>query len=198
MIRRPPRSTLFPYTTLFRSRLTRQEFLLLSAGASAGFVLAGCGGGPQNNPAVQGGGGGGGGKEYDGPKVELAFWNGFTGADGPYMRDLVEQFSAEHDNINVKMNTLEWVDYYHTVPSAVRSGKGPDVGIMHSDQLGTNAARGVIIPLDDVSKALGLKQSDFASLIWEAGMYNGQRYGIPLDSHPLGLYYNKALRSEER
>ena len=70
-------------------RLTRQEFLLLGAGASAGFVLAGCGGGPQNNPAVQGGAGGGGGKEYNGPKVELAFWNGFTGADGPYMRDLV-------------------------------------------------------------------------------------------------------------
>src|SRR2546427_6588271 len=27
MIRRPPRSTLFPYTTLFRSRLERQENL---------------------------------------------------------------------------------------------------------------------------------------------------------------------------
>src|SRR3712207_7282602 len=26
MIRRPPRSTLFPYTTLFRSRLTFQEY----------------------------------------------------------------------------------------------------------------------------------------------------------------------------
>src|SRR2546421_8854380 len=27
MIRRPPRSTLFPYTTLFRSKLTDEEFL---------------------------------------------------------------------------------------------------------------------------------------------------------------------------
>jgi multiple sugar transport system substrate-binding protein len=177
-------------------RLTRQEFLLLSAGASVGFVLAGCGGGPQNNPAVQGGAGGGGGKTYDGPKVDLAFWNGFTGGDGPYMRDLVEQFSSEHDNINVKMNTVEWVDYYQTVPSAVRSGKGPDVGIMHSDQLGTNAARGVVIPLDDVAKALGLQESDFAPLVWNAGVYNNQRYGIPLDMHPFGLYYNKGLMEQ--
>ena len=130
-------------------RLTRQQFLALGAGAGAGLFVAGCGGGPQNNPAVQGAGGDG-GKTYDGPKVDLAFWNGFTGGDGPYMRELVEQFSAENENINVKMNTVEWVDYYTTVPSAVRSGKGPDVGIMHSDQLGTNAARSVIIPLDDV------------------------------------------------
>lgn len=55
-------------------RLTRQEFLLMSAGAGAGFALAGCGGGPENNPVVQGqGGSGGGGTEYTGPVVELAF-----------------------------------------------------------------------------------------------------------------------------
>src|SRR5688572_31523176 len=36
MIRRPPRSTLFPYTTLFRS-------LLLHAGAVVGFLLLGLG-----------------------------------------------------------------------------------------------------------------------------------------------------------
>src|ERR671917_1786936 len=153
-------------------RLTRQDFLLLSAGAGAGLALAGCGGGPQSNPAVQQGQSAGSGKEYNGPKVDLAFWNGFTGADGPFMRELVEQFSAEHDNINVKMNTVEWVDYYQTVPSAVRSGKGPDVGIMHNDQLGTNAARGVIIPLEDVAKALGLEESQFSSLVWNAGIYN--------------------------
>jgi multiple sugar transport system substrate-binding protein len=176
-------------------RLTRQEFLLLGVGAGAGLTLAGCGGGPQNNPAVQGSQGGG-GRTYDGPKVELAFWNGFTGGDGPFMRELVEQFSAEHDNINVSMNTIEWVKYYQNVPAAVRSGQGPDVGIMHSDQLGTNAARGVIIPLDDVAQALGLKESDFASLVWQAGIYNNQRFGIPLDMHPLGLYYNKAVMEE--
>lgn len=174
-------------------RMTRQQFLLASAGAGAGLVLAGCGGGPQNNPAAQGGQGGSGGKNYEGPKVELAFWNGFTGGDGPYMRQLVEEFSAQHDNINVKMNTIEWVDYYQKVPAAVRGGEGPDLGIMHSDQLGTNAARGVIMPLDDVANALGLKESDFAPVVWQAGIYNNQRYGIPLDMHPLGLYYNKGV-----
>ena len=176
-------------------RLTRQQFLALGAGAGAGLFVAGCGGGPQNNPAVQSGGGDG-GKTYKGPKVELAFWNGFTGGDGPFMRELVEQFSSENKNINVSMNTVEWTDYYTKVPSAVQSGQGPDIGIMHSDQLGTNAARSVIIPLDDVSSALKLQKSDFASLVWNAGIYNGSRFGIPLDVHPFGFYYNKALLEE--
>jgi multiple sugar transport system substrate-binding protein len=172
-------------------RLTRHDFLLLSAGAGAGLVLAGCGGGPQNNPAVQGQGGGSGGESYNGPKVKVSFWNGFTGGDGPYMQKLVEEFNANEKNIDVSMNTVEWDVYYQKVPTAVRTGKGPDLGIMHIDQLPTNAARGVIIPLDDVTSALKLKESDFAPIVWQAGIYNNHRYGIPLDMHPLGLYYNK-------
>lgn len=169
-------------------RLTRQQFL--AVGAGAGLFVAGCGGGPQNNPAVQGSGGDG-GKTYDGPKVDLAFWNGFTGGEGPYMQDLVEEFKSQNKNINVSMNIVEWETFYQKVPSAVRTGEGPDVGIMHADQLGTNAARSVIIPLDDVAGALGLKESDFAPVVWKAGVYNNKRYGIPLDIHPLGFYYNK-------
>jgi multiple sugar transport system substrate-binding protein len=175
--------------------LSRREFLALGVGAGAGLVLSGCGGGPENNPAVSGGGGDG-GSTYDGPRVELAFWNGFTGGDGPFMRQLVERFSSEHENIQVSMNTVEWEDYYQQVPAAVRSGEGPDVGIMHSDQLGTNAARGVILQLDDVADALGLAEDDFAPEVWNAGIYDDVRYGIPLDVHPLGLYYNKSVLEE--
>jgi multiple sugar transport system substrate-binding protein len=169
-------------------RLTRQDFLLLSAGAGAGLALAGCGGG---STAVQGTGDGG--KTYKGPKVDVAFWNGFTGGDGPFMGELVKEFSSQNKKINVSMNTVDWAVYYQKVPSAVSTGEGPDVGIMHADQLGTNAARGVVIPLDDVANALGLKESGFAPLVWNAGIYNNQRYGIPLDIHPLGFYYNKGL-----
>ncbi len=75
--------------------LNRRDFL----------ALAGCGGGPQNNPAAQGGIGGGGGKEYNGPKVNLEFWNGFTGGDGressvfaslPQQRQFAKQLPYVH------------------------------------------------------------------------------------------------------
>src|SRR3712207_9096699 len=48
MIRRPPRSTLFPYTTLFRSKGVRFRFLTSSSSAKR-FGESGAGGGPGRN-----------------------------------------------------------------------------------------------------------------------------------------------------
>ncbi|TWD80638.1 multiple sugar transport system substrate-binding protein [Kribbella amoyensis] len=157
-------------------------------------VLAGCGAGSAGKPGgAASATGDGGAKGYEGPNVELDFWNGFTGGDGPFMRKLVDQFNSEHPNIKVKMTVMQWSDYYTKLPTAVSSGRGPAVAIMHVDSLATNAARNVIEPLDDVAKALELKQEDFAEVVWKAGEYNGKRYGIPLDVHPLGFFYNKTL-----
>jgi multiple sugar transport system substrate-binding protein len=172
---------------------SRRDFLALGAGATAGALLAGCqGGGPQNNPALkQQQASGGGGKEYTGPKVDLQFWNGLTGGDGPYMRRMVQQFNNEHDNIKVAMSAYPWDEYYQKLATSVQSGRAPNIGIIHLDSLPTNAARNVVSPLDDVASALGLKEADFDANVWKAGIYKGQRYGIPLDIHPIAFFYNK-------
>jgi multiple sugar transport system substrate-binding protein len=62
---------------------------------------------------------------------------------------------------------------------------------MHLDQLATNAARSVIVPLDDVAEQIDLAESDFTPAVWGPGIYNGSRYGIPLDVHSLAMYWNK-------
>src|SRR3712207_6448189 len=49
--------------------------------------------------------------EYDGPAVTLSYWNGFTGADGPFMDELVRQFQEENDNITIESNTIEWTNF---------------------------------------------------------------------------------------
>src|SRR2546426_5289582 len=53
MIRRPPRSTLFPYTTLFRSQRPRA-----GGAVGAGILAAGGGDGGGRNPEAHDGGGG--------------------------------------------------------------------------------------------------------------------------------------------
>jgi multiple sugar transport system substrate-binding protein len=179
-----------------RKEITRRSFLQVSLGAGA-VLLAGCGGGgPQNNPALQGGGSGDSGRTYDGPRVNLEFWNGLTGGDGPFMRTLVERFNGQHDNISVRMNAIVWDEYYQKLPAAVAAGEGPDVGLVHNFNLGTVAARGVLRPLEDVVEALGYTAEDFSPAVWRAGIYDGQRYGLPLDVIPFGLFYNKTLLEE--
>lgn len=175
--------------------LSRRALLTLAGAGGLTATLAGCGGGSSPRDAASSSAaspsGDGGASGYTGPNVALAFWNGFTGGDGPTMKALVEKFNGEHKNIAVTMTTMQWADYYTKLPTAVTSGKGPDIGIMHVDSVATNAARNVIQPLDDVAAALGLKEADFAPVPWKAGIYKDKRYSIPLDVHPLGFYYNK-------
>ncbi|MCG5442791.1 ABC transporter substrate-binding protein [Micromonospora sp. NIE79] len=162
----------------------------LGLGAAASLTLAGCGGG---DDSASGPAAGNGGKEYTGPKVDLKLWNGFTGGDGEIFKALVNQFNTEHKNIAVSVATYQWEDYYNKLPGAASSGNGPDIAVMHMDQLATFAARGVITELDDVAKNLELAEGDFAPTVWKGGLYNNKRYGIPLDMHPLGFYYNKTV-----
>ena len=174
------------------TNFSRRRFLALGGGVAAGAVLTACGGGKSADEAAGGTDAGSTftGK-YTGPAVTLAYWNGFTGGDGPFMDELVKKFQQENPKITVKQNTIEWADFYQKVPAAVTAGKGPDVGVMHQDQLATNAVRKVIVPVDDVADALGLQESDFSPVVWKAGIYQDQRYGIPLDVHSLAMYWRK-------
>jgi multiple sugar transport system substrate-binding protein len=183
-------------TTGSSSAFTRRRFISLTGMAGAGLGLAACGGG--KSPVGQAGAPdtGSGGAEYTGPAVELAFWNGFTGGDGDVIKKIVADFNAQAKNVKVSMNIYQWADFFQKLPAAVTTGKGPDVAAMHVDDIPTNAARNIIIPIDKVATQLGLQESDFSPAVWQGGLYKGQRYGIPLDIHPLGFYWNKDVLSK--
>ncbi|MTE18145.1 extracellular solute-binding protein [Streptomyces sp. TRM43335] len=172
----------------------QRRALLKVAGALAGTgMLTACGGGtkvgaddstPENAPSFSG-------DEYDGPKVTLRYWNGFTGGDGPHMRAMVEAFNEEYaGRIEVRNTTRQWQDLYPALPTAITAGKGPDVAVIHNDWVATFAARRTLVPLDDVVSALGMKESDFIPAVWQAGIYRDKRYSVPLDVHCLADYAN--------
>lgn len=174
------------------SGLSRRGFLAGSAGFGAAVLLGGCGNRTAHDLDTVGSTVGM-GEPYTGPPVELDFWTGFTGGDGPPMRALIDSFNAEHPNITVEMNTVRWLEFYPRVPAAVIARKGPDLAVMHIEQLATSAARRVVLPLDDVVTDLGLQDGDFPEQVWDAGVYQGRRYGIPLDMHCLAQYANNGL-----
>jgi multiple sugar transport system substrate-binding protein len=172
--------------------LSRRRLFGLGLGAGSAALLSACGGGggPRAGGAARATAAA---TTYNGPDVALTFWNGFTGGDGPVMKKLIDQFNTENPKIKITMNVYKWEEYYQKLPAAVATGKGPDLAIMHVDSVATNAARRVILPLDDVAKSLALTEADFSPPVWKAGIFRGSRYGIPLDVHPLGLFYNKKV-----
>lgn len=125
--------------------------------------------------------------------VELQYWNPFTGPDGPFMGELVDAFNASQDNVTVTMTTQS--EYYTQLSTAAASNTLPDVAIVHADQVATQAFRNVLRPIDDVVTAAGIEGSNFPEEVWNAGQVGDHRYSIPLDIHPMTMFYNADLLS---
>lgn len=178
-----------------RGSLDRRRLLGLGTAVAATGLLTACGGGTKigdkqgntdTGPSFKGG-------EYNGPKVTLSYWNGFTGGDGPHMKQMLAAFNKEYGGrIEVRDTTRQWQDLYPAMPTAITAGRGPDVAVIHNDWIATFAARGTLVPLDDVVAALKLTESDFIPAVWQAGVYEGKRYSVPLDVHCLADYWNES------
>ncbi|MGV3617619.1 MAG: ABC transporter substrate-binding protein [Fimbriimonas sp.] len=140
-------------------------------------LLAGCRNGPEAADGV----------------VELRFWNGFSGPDGKAMEGIVREFNKANPDVRVKMQIVPWVTYYDKVTLGLASQDAPDVFVLHGHRVPEYATHGALAPMDALLTESGMGPKDFVPLAWQAGQWQGKRYGLPLDCHPLGMYYNVAL-----
>jgi multiple sugar transport system substrate-binding protein len=186
--------------------VTRRDLLkLVGAGvgmAAFGPIIAACSGKSTSAPASAGAGtaapgsaapSGSGGLAIQPPAtaVNLDFWNPFTGGDGPFLRKIVDQFNTETPNVKIKFSTQK--DLYGSLHAAKAANKLPQVSIVHLDAIPQNAADGIFQPIDDLITTLGLSEKDFTADVWKNGLWKDHRYGVPLDTHTLSFYWNKAL-----
>lgn len=123
--------------------------------------------------------------------VDLQYWNPFTGPDGPFMGQMVDAFNAENPNIRVTMTSQ--AEYYTQLGTAAAADSLPDVAIVHADQVATQAFRNVLRPIDDLVAQMGVSGDDYPEAVWNAGEVAGKRYSIPLDIHPMTMFYNEDL-----
>lgn len=126
--------------------------------------------------------------------ITLDFWNGFTGPDGEDIARIIADFNELHEgDIAIRTQTMPWDNFYDQYRTVVSSGEAPDIAVMHLDSIAGYARNDLLTPLDELAADIGLVEEDFISEVWEAGEYEGSRYGIPLDVHPLALFYNVDL-----
>ena len=126
--------------------------------------------------------------------IELDFWNVFTGPDGEFMQKIIDDFNKKYrGEIKVNTRVIASEDYYTTLLSAMIGRIAPDVCILHCSRIAYFADKKLLFPMKEIVSNLKIKDDEFIEIAWKAGKYKGSRYGIPLDIHPLGLYYNKKL-----
>lgn len=165
-------------------------------------VAAGCGGGNSGGNSSNGGNGGnssgqsseGGSKAGKTGKTEFLFWSPFSGADGPFMKQIVDRYNASQDQYSVKFVIQPSGEYYKQLDVALSAAKDrPDLVIMHLDQIPTYQDKGQLQPIDDIAANADLSKSDYVEAAIDYATIDGKWYGIPLDIHPLVMYYNKDL-----
>ncbi len=130
-------------------------------------------------------------------RVKLRFWNGFTGPDGRTMLKMVREFNRENPDVYVQMQRIDWGTYYNKLFVAGIGNRAPDVFVIHADSLARFAHADFLMPVDDLIKGTnGIDITDIDSNVWDATKIMGKHYGVPLDVHPAGMYYNKKLFRE--
>jgi multiple sugar transport system substrate-binding protein len=125
--------------------------------------------------------------------ITLRFWNGFTGPDGRTMLRIVQRFNRENPHVHVVMQRIDWATYYNKLFVARLGGRGPDVFVLHTDSVTRFVYAGFLRPCDDLIGDGGLDANDFDANVWQSVAFDGKHYAIPLDVHPLGMYYNRTL-----
>lgn len=158
---------------------------LLITVMSFSLLLAGCASDPKTN-----GSDGGSSSSADGV-INIDYWGGWTGPDLGIMEGLVSKFNQEQSKIHVEFTSLQWTPLFTKFLTEMKGGSPPDVLAMHPFELGQFVEMGV---LDSAAiKSVGMQQAKYSDFAWGGTYYNNEQYGVPLDVHMHGLYYNKEL-----
>ncbi|MEO7014962.1 MAG: sugar ABC transporter substrate-binding protein [Leifsonia sp.] len=142
------------------------------AGAVAlGLVLAGCS--SNGTPASS--------------HATVSFWGW-----APGYADAVKAFNASHKDVTVKYQEVQPGSKggYQKMLNAVTAKNAPCLAQVGYETLPSFAAQGA---LDDVSKYANADKGDFQPAAWKSVSIGDAVYGAPVDTGPMGLFYNKQL-----
>jgi multiple sugar transport system substrate-binding protein len=123
------------------------------------------------------------------------YWNLFGGGDGVRMQQMEDGYRHSHPGTPLQAVTLAWGNPYYTKLSLATVGrKPPDVAVSHLTRMKTLVQAGLLQELhpDDLARH-GMTPDKFNQRAWQSGLVNGKVYAIPIDTHPLVLFYNTKL-----
>lgn len=161
------------------SILSRRQFLG-GAGVAGTVGLAGCN---SYNAIV--------GEPGNNAETTIQFWTLFGGGDGETMASIVDRFNEQQPlgDVWIERQRIPWNRYYTKLYTALVADKGPDIAIMHQALMGR--FQEMLIPFNRYLS--GSAESKYVSTLWKRMRFGGNQLALPLDAHPIGIYYNPTL-----
>lgn len=128
----------------------------------------------------------------EGQTIEM--WSPFTGPDGDEMTALADRFSSEN-TCGITVTHVAQPEYQQKLEAAAAAGGLPAMTAVHATRIAALVSRNVLKPFGPEAMAVFGDDfgSEFPEELWSVGEINGERYSIPLDVHPLVMFYNKEL-----
>ena len=126
----------------------------------------------------------------------VVWWDFLAGGDGVRMKQLISDFNAAHQGeIKIDATTLEWgTPFYSKIQTSAAVGEAPDVMTYHASRIPLAVKQGILQEFTPQDwNTMGLGKDDYVAATWDAVTVDGKQYAVPLDTHPIVLYYNKDL-----
>lgn len=120
----------------------------------------------------------------------------FHGGDAEAMATILDKVDV---GVPIDLTQGGMGDYYARIYNSVIAGEAPNLAICHDFRfISMHPAYYNLedTPVGNVYERLGVSASDFDQRAWDIAHVNGTGYGIPIDYHPFGLYYNKDIFRE--
>ncbi|WP_123041162.1 ABC transporter substrate-binding protein [Cohnella candidum] len=129
-------------------------------------------------------------------KVTITFWNGFGGSDRPVLEGLVKKFNSSQDQVEVKMEIMDWSVLYQKLTTASASGQGPDFIAFGPENIAKYADLGVLAPVDDFYSNNMIDTSLLPQGYDKLIHYKGHFIGMPMNYFAHALYFNKDMAKQ--
>ncbi|OGB91627.1 MAG: hypothetical protein A3H39_06425 [candidate division NC10 bacterium RIFCSPLOWO2_02_FULL_66_22] len=125
--------------------------------------------------------------------TKINAWSGLSGDDKGRWEEMIRAFNASQKDVEVLPSFYQWDLMHSKLVTSIQAGGTPEVLLMWVTVLPEMASFGALQPMDELLGEAGVKAEDFVPRAWNLGVIGGKRYGLPLDTHILGLFYNTEL-----
>ncbi|MFB5660479.1 extracellular solute-binding protein [Alteribacillus sp. HJP-4] len=129
-------------------------------------------------------------------RVQIDYWVLFGGGDLDFMQEIVDDYNESQDDVYVNVVLQDYDEYYTKLTTSVVADRGPDVAVSHAAVLPDLVNQGLTMPLDSIAEEAGLDWETYNENIVDSIEVEGERHAVPLDTHPMIMYFNTDLAEE--